>query len=315
MGLIYEVSASDELTRLVLDNMRQTAPLLDYVHLFYQPGGSALVRSDADVNTQGQFRTIAGDYAGKIDAAPVYATFALKILGKTMRLDRAYEERGGDIPSEMKRQLAAFGQTLGRNLNEYIITGDSSLTPAQFDGLKKLVAALGASQTLTAMGVNGMQLLAGNTDAAVQSQMKFKEALQILIASVAGGAQCIIMNSLIWARLSSFAASECASTIDQYGRRIINFNGIPVVHAGYKYDGSEILPQTETKGTSTDSSSVYAFRSAEQAYYSLMTTKNGLKAYDMVMNGNFFEQTIELQADSKTLNARSIAVLPGVRLG
>ena len=46
-----------------------------------------------------------------------------------------------------------------------------------------------------------------------------------------------------------------------------------------------------------------------------MTTRNGMKVYDMVMNGNFYELTIELQADSQVLNNRSIAVLPGVRLG
>ena len=312
--LLYEISGGDELTRLVLDNVRLTAPLLDYIHFFYQPGGSALVRADADVNTQGGFRTISNDFAAKIEAIPVYGSFALKILGKTMKLDRAYEERGGDIPSEMKRELTAFGQTLGRNINEYLITGDSTLTPAQFNGMKKTVAALNASQTLTDSGVNGFQVTAGISDTAVSSQQKFKEMLQVLIASVTGGAQGLIMNSRVWSRLSSIAADECDSTIDQFGRRITTFSGIPVIWAGFKYDGTEILPLTETKGTSTDCTSIYAFRSAEQAYYSLMTTRNGLKVYPMVMNGNFFEQTVELQADSQSLNIRSLAVLPGIRL-
>jgi len=312
--LLYEVSGGDELTRLVLDNVRLTAPLLDYIHFFYQPGGSALIRNDADVNTAALFRAVANDFASKVDSAPSYATYALKILGKTMRLDRAYEERGGDIPSEMKRELTAFGQTLGRNINEYLITGDSTLTPAQFNGMKKTVAALNASQTLTDTGVNGFQVTAGISDTAVSSQQRFKEMLQVLIASVTGGAQGIVMNSRVWSRLSSIAADECDSTIDQFGRRITTFSGIPVIWAGFKYDGTEILPLTETKGTSTDCTSIYAFRSAEQGYFSLMTTRNGLKVYPMIMNGNFFEQTVELQADSQSLNIRSLAVLPGVRL-
>ena len=314
MGLIYDVSASDELSRLVLDNMRVSAPLLNHVHFFYKPGTSAKVRKDASVDTQAAFRVLGTDYAAPVVVTPVFADYALNPLGKAMRLDRGYEEAGGDIPSEFKRQLAAFGETLGRNINEWLITGDSALSPVQFNGLKKTVAGLGASQTLTSMGTNGMQVIAGISDAAVSSQQKFKEALQELIASVAYGAQCLVMNSKVWSRLSSFAASECSSTIDQFGNRIVSFNGIPVVHAGFKYDGSEVLPQTETKGTSTDCSSIYAFRSGEQTHFSMMTTQNGLKVYPMTMVGNFYEQVVELLTDSQSLNARSVAVLPGVRL-
>lgn len=312
--LLYEISAGDELSRLVLDQVRLTAPLLDYVHFFYMPGGSAKVRKEASVDAQGLFRTISNDFASKTEGTPDYADYALKIFGKTLKLDRAYEERGGDIPSELKRQLTAFGKTLGRNLNEYLITGDSTASPAQFNGLKKIVAALAASQTLTDTGTNGFQVTAGISDAAVSSQQKFKEMLQILIQSVESGAQLLVMNSRVWSRLSSFAASECDSTIDQFGRRITTYAGIPVVHAGFKFDGSEILPQTETKGTSTDCSSIYAFRSEEQAQLSLMTTRNGLKVYPVVPNGNFFEQTVELQTDSQVLGVRPVAVLPGVRL-
>ena len=315
MGLLYEVSASDDLSRLVLDNIRISAPLLDYVHFFYSPGGTAKVRMDANVNTAATFRTIGFDYASPLAVTPSYANYSLTTLGRPMRLDVGYEEEGGDIPSEMRRELASFGLTLGRNINEFLVVGDSTQTPVQFNGLKKTVAALAASQTLTNMGANGTQILAGISDAAVSSQMKFKEALQQLIMSVAFGAQCLVMNSLVWARLSSFAAAECDSTVDQYGRLINTFNGVPVVHAGFKFDGSEIIPQTETKGTSTDCSSVYAFRSGAKEFFSMMTTKNGLRVYPMTKVGNFYEQLVELRTDSQALNVRSVSVLPGVRLG
>ena len=45
-----------------------------------------------------------------------------------------------------------------------------------------------------------------------------------------------------------------------------------------------------------------------------MTTRNALKVYPVVQNGNFFEQTVELQTDSQVLGVRPAAVLPGVRL-
>lgn len=313
--LIYEISRSDELTKVVLDQVRLSAPLLNYIHFFSRAGGSAKIPKDANVNTQAQFRLLGTDFTAPVVAAPVMADYALTALGRPLRVDRGFEEQGGSVELEFARQLKSFGLTLGRNINEFLITGDSTLSPKQFNGLKKTVAGLAASQTLTNMGINGMQILAGNSDAAVSSQQKFVEALNQLINSVEYGAQVIVMNSQLLARLTTIAAALCKTTIDQFGRSITTFNGVPVIPAGYKYDGSEVIPQTETKGTSADCSSVYAFRSGEEEHFSMMTTQNGLVVYPMTMVGNFYEQVVELQTDSAALNARSIAVLPGCRLG
>lgn len=312
---LQQISGGDQVTRMVVEEVRRHAPLLDFVHFFVEPGGAASMRKDADINTAAAFRAIGSDY-GTNDVAPAYAAFALKVFGKTMRVDRAYEERGSDIPSEFKRQLKAFARTLGKNLQAYLLNGDHTVSALQFDGIKKAVSGLAASQTMTAFGDNGLQIVTGSDNAAKKSHQQLIEALNALIALVDGGASALIMNAAVWSRLSTIARDNVSTTADEFGRPIFQFNGVPVVHAGYTYAGVDNLPLTETKGTSSDATTIYALRSEEAAYWSLMTTRSGLKVYDMKLVGNFYEQTVELQADSgEPFNIRSLACLPGVRLG
>jgi hypothetical protein len=312
---LQQISAGDEVTRMVVEEVRKNAPLLAFLHFFVEPGGAASLRKDADINTAAAFRAIGSDYATN-DVAPAYAAFALKVFGKTLRVDRAYEERASDIPSEFARQLRAFARTLGKNLQTYLITGDHTSSALQFDGMKKAIAGLAAAQSLSNMGAAGMQIITGNTDAAKKSHQALVEALNDLIAAVDGGASCLIMNAKVWSRLSTIARDNVSTTVDEFGRQVFQFNGVPIIHAGYKYDGSDNLPLSETLTTSSDCTTIYALRSEEAAYWSLMTTRSGLKVYDMKLVGNFYEQTVELQADSgEPFNARSLACLPGVRLG
>lgn len=312
---LHQISGGDEVTTAVVGEVRKNSSLVDKIHFFYEPGGTAKKRKDADVNSAGEFRSIGEDF-NKITGAPEYADFALKIFGKTLKLDRAYEERGGDIPSEFRRQLLAFGRVLGINLQTYFFTGNSATDAEQFNGLKKVISLMDATQTLTDLGDNGMQIVAGTDNTAKKSHQAFVEAINNLIASVAGGASWLAMNGKIWSRLSTIARDNVSTTVDEFGRPVFFFNGVPIIHAGFKYDGTEILPLSETKGTSTDCTTIYAGRSEEAAFWSFMTTKNGLKVYPIVQNGNFFEQTVELQLDSGApFNKRALACLPGARIG
>jgi hypothetical protein len=313
--LLQQISGSDTVTRMVIDEVRKNAPLLDYIHFFTEPGGAASLRKDADVNTAAAFRAVGSDYTPVV-GAPAYAAFALKVLGKTLRVDRAYEDRGSDIPSEFNRQLKAFARTLGKNLQTWLLTGDHTSAATQFDGIKKTIAGLAAGQSLSNMGATGTLILTGNTDAAKKSQQALVEALNELIASVDGGAQVLVMNAKVWSRLSTIARDNVSTTVNEFGVPIFQFNGVPIIHAGYTYAGVDNLPLTETLSTSTDCTTIYALRSEEAAFWSFMTTRSGLKVYPISLVGNFYEQTVELQADSgEPFSSRALACLPGVRLG
>jgi len=324
--LFHEVSSGGgDAQQEVVKIIRKEAPALEFVHFFVEPGGAASLNKDGEIQSQAGFRAINTDYAQKDQGNPSLASFALKIFGRTLQVDRGYGRRlglrGGEdeaiaIGAEMGRQRRRFARNLGRNLNEFILTGSTAVSALQFNGIRRAVATQQpASQTLDVLGDNGLQVLTGNDNTAKKSQQAFVEALNELISSVAGGAQMLQMNSKVINRLSTIARDNVSSTTDEFGRKIKTFNDVPLVPAGFRYDGTELLPLTETVGTSTDCTTVVAMRSEEAAYWSFMTTPGGLYVYDAQLVGNFWEQTVEFQLDSgEPLNSRSLAVLPGVRL-
>lgn len=324
--LFHEVSSGGgDAQQECVEIIRKEAPLLDHIHFFVEPGGSAVMNKDGEIQSQAGFRQLNTDYTEKDQGDPDYADFALKIFGKTLKVDRAYTKRQGlrggsdtaiAVGSELGRQRRRFARNLGRNLNEYFLTGSTAVSNLQFNGLRRAVLVQQPeTQTLDVLGENGLQVLSGNDNTAKKSQQKFVEALNSLISAVAGGAQVLQMNSNVINRLSTIARDNVSTTTNEFGRKIKTFNDVPLIPAGYKYDGTELLPLTETLGTSTDCTTVCALRSEEAAYWSFMTTPEGLSVYDPVLVGNFYEQTVEFQLDSgEPFNNRSLAVLPGVRL-
>lgn len=325
--LLHEISSGGGPEQAeVVKIVREEAPLLDYLHFFTYPGRSHNLSADEDITTDAEFRNLGDDYTVADDYEPAEVSFSLKIFGKDLTVDQAYLDGLGlpggvdaaqAVGSALGVQRRRFARNLGRNLNNYFINGSSVTSSKQFEGLRRAIATQqGASQTLDVLGDNGLVVSMGNDNTAKTRQQQFVEALQVLISSIAGGAQVLIMNSLIISRLTTIAKEQCSTTLDQFGRLITSFNGVPLIPAGFSRTGAELLPFSETRGTSVSKcSTVLALRSEEMAYWSFKTTPSGIKVYDPIRVGNKYVQTVELQLDSgEPFNARSLAALPGVML-
>jgi hypothetical protein len=74
-----------------------------------------------------------------------------------------------------------------------------------------------------------------------------------------------------------------SSREDLTGKRVVMWNGVPVLDIGTRADGSLIIPQTETQGTATNASSIYAVKfgqgEGDQAVTGL--TNGGVQVYDL----------------------------------
>ncbi len=72
-------------------------------------------------------------------------------------------------------------------------------------------------------------------------------------------------------------SKELASTErDDFGRPLVLYNGIPFYDIGSKADGTRIIPQTETQGTNTAASSIYAVKfSGDQGTNGVTALDNG----------------------------------------
>ena len=316
--LLFQASAGDSVTSMVLNEMRKHAPILEHLQYFKAPGsGASEVRYGDNINGTLGTRSIDEDF-GVEKVAPTYGQFALKILGRNVRIDTAYEERGGDVPSEFQVKLRNWAENAGRSLMGYLLNGDASTNAEEFNGLRTIIADLvtaGDDTRVITPATNGMILPLGNDNSARSAQQKFFEQLDKLIEAVDGGANCLLMDGWLLNRISAVAKEQCVISLNEYDARVDTYNGIPIVPTGRKYDGTRIIPHTETVGTSTDCTSVFAIRSAEKAHLTAMTTQVGLKVYPMQKVSNYYEHSVQFQMDMAALSQRCVAQLEGIRLG
>lgn len=323
--LLYQASAGDPVTNMVLGELRKYAPILEYLHFFKAPGAGTRERQGDNIDGTLATRALGAAFT-ETAFTPGYGDFALKILGKTLKLDVAFEERGGDVPSEFQLKLKNWAMNAGRILMYYMIDGDSDADdggdPAvnleQFDGLRKIIADLvtaGDSTRVVSLGSAGLQVLLGNDNAARKSQQQFLEGLENLIEMVDGGADCLMMDGLLLNRISAVARDQCVISVNEFGAKVADYQGVKIVPTSRKFDGSRIIPYSETVGASTDCTSVFAFKSNEKADLTAMTTTAGLKVYPIQKVGSFYEHMVQLQMDMQPLSKRCVAKLAGVRLG
>ena len=182
------------------------------------------------------------------------ATESLVILGGEYVVDRFLEKtRSGGIGSLVAAQRDMKARSVAAKFGDAFFNGDTAVDANSFNGLKK---RLTGSQVLT-MGTNGAAI---NTDA--NTRTAFFNQLDSLVAAVPG-CNAIYANRQVLAqlRIAFRNATINNMTIDDLTGapvQVPTWQGIPILDAGNKADQTQILPQTETVGTSTNTSSIYA---------------------------------------------------------
>jgi hypothetical protein len=83
------------------------------------------------------------------------------------------------------------------------------------------------------------------------------------MAAVPGGPDALYANASVRSRIRSAGrrlGGTDTFTEDTTGKRVLAWNGVPILDIGSKADGTLIIPQTETQGTSNIASSIYAVK-------------------------------------------------------
>jgi hypothetical protein len=311
-------NSTPPLRALAIANMRAEAPIFEQVE-FYSMLGSGDTPRKNNFPTGGKKRTINSTYT-PVRTEPEFAPVALKIMGDILELDIAWERRGGNIVSERETQLIEFARSLGRYFSDMFI--NATPDAQTFHGLRSLIPAarkfvLG-SMVPGATG-NGALVPTGNSDANKALQQKFLEQLNLLVRFVAGGAGLLLANSQMVARISSLARELVQVTTVQNAVgemvNITSYLGVPMLDPGYKADGStQIIGTTETCGSSTDCTSIYAVRFGEKRDLTVATNV-GVQVLDLGLVGAFYQTFFEFDADPVLLNDKAVAQLQGIRLG
>jgi hypothetical protein len=184
-------------------------------------------------------------------------TEGLVILGGDADVDNFIVKTRSTINDQKGTQTALKVKAAAFKLQDTLINGDVAVDANSFDGLKK---RLTGAQVIAA-ATNGLPIIGADTNA----RHTFLDFLDLLIAAVPGlngdnGA--LYMNDLVKAKIMGSARREhiATTTVDDFGKTTDRYRGIALVDVGSKADGTRIIPQTETQGTATDASSIYAVK-------------------------------------------------------
>jgi hypothetical protein len=304
--------SQNQLQRGVQEIFVQESSVLDRIPLLTIQGNAYAYNKEASLPGVA-FRSVNEAYTESTGTV-VQATESLVILGGDADVDRFIVQTRGDLNDQRAIQTRLKVKSASYKFQDAFFNGDITVDPKGFDGLKKRL--IGA-QVIDA-GTNGIPVLGnGGTDAHA-----FYDALDQLVAAVPGltpenGA--IYANRSLQAKIRSAGRRLGGVEVvreDTTGKRVLQWNGVPVLDPGQNLAGAEILGLNETQGSATTASSVYAvkFGSDETEQGVTGLTNGGVQVDDLgqLQEKPAYRTRIEFYCGLATFGGKAAARLRGV---
>jgi len=228
--------SDDMLVQGVMETIINESHELDFLP-FIEVVGNSLQYNRLNVAPTVAWRAVGDTWT---EDTPTFTeiTTNLKILGGDADVDNFIQTTRSNRQDQAAAVIAQKAAALAREWSQTFIDGDVAVDANQFDGIRKIVAGLPASQTIS-MGVNGATLTLARLDE--------------LIDGVRAGSRVLFMSRRTRRTLQGLVRTSSVVLESRPGmflEQIQLYNGIPIFVNDYILD-------TETQGTSTDCSSVY----------------------------------------------------------
>lgn len=252
------VLSNNDLQRGVIETFVQSSPVLDRLPLLPIEGNAYAYNVEATLPGVA-FRSVNEAY---VESTGTFnqLTESLVILGGDADVDRFIVKTRGNLADQRQEQTTLKVKAASYKFQDAFFNGDVTVDPKGFDGLRKRLVG---AQVISS-GTNGAGV---NTDAA--TRMAFFDRLDDLLAAVPGigpGNGAIYANGSILSKFRSALRNTNQSTetvADAAGKRQLTWNGIPFIDPQANLSGAQILAQTETQGTASNASSIYAVKFGE----------------------------------------------------
>ncbi|MFE1763107.1 major capsid protein [Streptomyces angustmyceticus] len=267
--------SQDDLQRGVLETFVQESPVLDRIPFLTIQGNAYAYNEEATLPGV-EFRSVNEGYSESTGTVNPKSE-SLVILGGDADVDRFIVQTRGNLTDQRSVQTRMKVKAASYKFQDHFINGDTAVDPKGFDGLKKRLTGNQVFATAT----NGMGPVAAGHD--------FFDALDELIARVPGlnGSNgALYTNRQIRAKLWSSARRLGGMEFVKdalTGKPIYTYQGIPLLDIGQTAAGADIIPMTETQGTSNAAGSIYAVRfgSAEGDQAVTGLTNGGVQVRDL----------------------------------
>lgn len=304
--------STDDLQRGVLETFVQESAVLDRIPFLTIQGNAYAYNQEATLPNV-QFRTVNQGY-DVTTGTVVQKSESLVILGGDADVDRFIVQTRGNLNDQRAIQTRMKVKAASYFYQDKFINGDTAVDTNGFDGLK---VRLTGAQVISA-GTNGAPIVgAGETDSHA-----FFDKMDELVAAVpglSGSNGALYANASVIAKVRSAARRIGGVEMvreDLTGKRVMTWNGIPLLDLGSTPTGTEILPKTETQGTATNASSIYAvkFGQAEGDQAVTGLTNGGVQVRDLgeLDTMPVFRTRLEFYTGLATFGGKAAARLTGV---
>ncbi|MBF4549242.1 major capsid protein [Pseudoclavibacter sp. VKM Ac-2888] len=305
------VLSENDLQRGVIETFVQESSVLDRLPLMPIEGNAYAYNQEATLPGVA-FRSVNEAYVESTGTVN-QLTESLVILGGDADVDRFIVKTRGNLNDQRAVQLGMKIKAASYKFQESFFNGDVAVEPKGFDGLRK---RLTGSQVLSA-GTNGAPIV-GNGASDAQD---FFDLLDGLVAQVNG---LDGTNGAIYAKRAVHAKIRSAGrrlggveTVreDITGKRVLMWNGIPVLDPGNTAAGAAILGN-ETQGTATTASSIYAVKFGEDEGDQGVTglTNGGIEVEDLgqLQEKPVYRHRLEFYCGLAVFGGKAAARLTGV---
>ncbi|PPF38346.1 major capsid protein [Pseudoclavibacter sp. AY1H1] len=303
--------STNDLQRGVLETFVQESSVLDRIPLMPIEGNAYAYNQEATLPGVA-FRSVNEAYVESTGTVN-QLTESLVILGGDADVDRFIVQTRGNLNDQRAVQTAMKVKAAAYKFQDSFFNGDTAVEPKGFDGLRK---RLTGAQVISS-GTNGAPVLGnGGTDA-----QDFFDRLDGLVAQVNGldaSNGAIYANRVIHAKIRSagrrLGGVEMVKE-DITGKRVLTWNGIPVLDPGNTAAGASVLGN-ETAGTETTASSIYAVKFGDDEGDQGVTglTNGGVQVYDLgeLQEKPVYRTRIEFYCGLAVFGGKAAARLTGV---
>jgi hypothetical protein len=301
----------NDLQRGVIETFVQESPVLDRLPLMSVEGNAYAYNEEATLPGVA-FRFVNEAYTESTGTVN-QKTESLVILGGDADVDRFIVQTRGNLNDQRAVQTRLKVKAASYKFQDHFFNGDVAVDTRGFDGLKK---RLTGGQVI-AMATNGAGV---NVDDATRHTFFDKlDELLSLVPGIGPSNGALYANDAIMAKIRS-AGRRIGGTDtireDMTGKRVLTWNGIPVLDAGLTSAGARILPQTETQGSSSVASSVYAVKFGEDETEHSVTglTNGGVMVDDLgfLQSQPVYRTRVEFYCGLALFGGKAAARLTGV---
>lgn len=305
--------STDTLQRGVIETFVQNSPILDRIPLMDIEGNAYAYNSEGSLPGVA-FRGVNEAYVESTGTVN-QSTEKLVILGGDADVDRFIVQTRGNLNDQRATQTAMKVKAASYKFQDHFFNGDVVVEPKGFDGLRK---RLTGNQVLDA-ATNGSPVL-GNGASDAQTFFDLLDDLISRVPGIDGSNGALYANSVLQGKIRSAGRRlGGVETVreDLTGKRVLMWNGIPVLDPGNNLAGAPILGQNETQGTATDASSIYAVKFGQDEGDQAVTglTNGGVMVDDLgqLQEKPAYRTRIEFYCGVAIFGGKAAARLRGIR--